>query len=255
MDIQVTHLPISQGQLRYAFARSAECRMAHEKSQDSLSIVYGKDFLCFALCDGVSMSFMGDLASTFLCQQLTQWLPEYIFFQNKRNDLKAGLELFLTGLVVPATAIVNDHALPNELSPIFRSVLEEKRALGSESMYICGLFDYQRDCIHLAWMGDSRLRLWPPSYFHSNPAFINSFQTHERWSSHRGPVGQVHTWQPMLSSFNRLAVYSDGLAILDNKMNAPYEDAALNEIIHSVGETPTSDDISFLEFQVSSSSL
>jgi hypothetical protein len=55
----------------------------------------------------------------------------------------------------------------------------------------------------------------------------------------------------MLSSVERLAVYSDGLAVLDGKMNTPLEDAHLNKIIQTVGESPTSDDISFFEIQLS----
>jgi len=39
--------------------------------------------------------------------------------------------------------------------------------------------------------------------------------------------------------------------VLDGKMNTPLEDAHLNTIIQTVGESPTSDDISFFEIQIS----
>lgn len=250
-EVEVTRLPMSRGYLRYAFARATETQAANENSQDSLCIVKGGDLLCFALCDGVSMSFMGDISSHFLCQQLTQWLVDFNSSQKEHGDMEPALESFLAELIVPATTLVNEYKLPDEMTPILKSVLEEKRALGSESMFICGLFDARKDSLHLVWMGDSRLYIWPPSYHHTRASFKDSFQTHDRWSSCRGPIGKIHTMRLMLSSVERLAVYSDGLAVLDGKMNTPLEDAHLNKIIQTVGESPTSDDISFFEIQLS----
>lgn len=251
-ETPVTHLDLPQCQIRYAYARSAESRLSDENGQDGLTFSIGENYLCFALCDGVSMSFLGDLASRFLCQALVDWLPT-LPEKSSQPDLEGSFTHFLAGLTGPATALVDREVLPAGLSPLLVSVLEEKRRLGSESMFICGLLNFQKDCLTLAWMGDSRLEIWPERYEFSRNSYRQAFQTHERWSSRKGVIGQVHLRQSPLSSIQRLDVFSDGLAVLDRKMSTPYSDEQLNEIMRSTGETPTSDDLSLFEVQLTSS--
>lgn len=59
---------------RYAYTPSAESQSNGEKGQDALILQEdGKRFI-FAVCDGVSQSFFGDLAASFLASHIVQQL-------------------------------------------------------------------------------------------------------------------------------------------------------------------------------------
>ena len=51
---------------RYAYNRSADSQAHHDKGQDYLTFHENGKRLVFALCDGVSQSFYGDLAAYLL---------------------------------------------------------------------------------------------------------------------------------------------------------------------------------------------
>ncbi|MEA4907326.1 MAG: protein phosphatase 2C domain-containing protein [Anaerolineaceae bacterium] len=249
-ETAITHIALPQGRLRYAYARSRECQAGGDPGQDALAIQVDAERVVFALCDGVSLSFMGDWAARFLSQQLVNWLIGLVDGRKGAlgiQEIQAALALRLSALTALATRQIKAHPLPDDLSPMLRSVLEEKRGMGSESMFICGWLDFVSRGMLLAWMGDSRLRLWQRSEECTEQAFGDAFQTRERWSTQKGALGQPHVWMGNLEATTRLAAYSDGLAILDGKMDGPYADSTLDELIQSVGEMPNSDDISYFE--------
>lgn len=233
--------------LRYASARSGESRSMEETGQDALCFAVDERFISFALCDGVGMSFMGNLAARCLSQKMVEWLVGQQLNLGHNPDLQAECTQFLQRLTEPGSRIVANHRLPDGLPQLILSVLEEKRKNGSESMFVSGVLDLQEKIVSLLWMGDSRLRIWQEKTDQTGAILGSTFQTQERWSTLKGPVGQVHTWQGSLDGISRVAAYSDGLAILDGKMNGPYADKTLNEIFTAVGSMPNSDDISFFE--------
>jgi len=217
---------------RYAYARSADSRTANDPGQDYLTLREDGRRLAFVLCDGVSQSFYGDLAAQFLGDALVEWL----WNRNPPNPEAFREELadFLDALVETATARVAAYSLPDSLPPMVRQVLEEKRALGSETTFVAGLLDTDAGVLLLAWMGDSRLRLWGKEG-ELTDRLGDTFHTQERWSTRRGRIGELHTtWMP-LSGLRYLMVYSDGLARLDRLMARHFRDRSIQSIIEDTG--------------------
>jgi len=255
---QETPVQVVRGRVfayRFAYARAAETRVAGDVGQDYLAVREGERTFVFALCDGVSQSFYGDLAARYLGDALVAWLSDSLPPTMEPETIRAALTTYLHDLTGPATEQVRHHPLPSDIPQMLRDVLEEKRALGSESTFVCGRIDlpggdFPAGRIVLAWMGDSRLRLWGSG--DESPADLGGvFETAQRWSSRRGPVGgDPHVFvAPLVQAgrrFNRLMAYSDGLAALDARDKAP-SNRALQDLITRAGETATSDDISFLE--------
>jgi hypothetical protein len=138
---------------------------------------------------------------------------------------------------------------------MLREVLQEKRALGSESTFVCGRIDlpggdFPAGRVVLAWMGDSRLQLWTGDDAHVTDVG-GVFETAQRWSTRRGPVsGDVNVFVDPLKQhgqrINRLMAYSDGLTALDSWDRDP-SNHAVQDLIAQAGEAATSDDVSFLE--------
>lgn len=240
--------------LRYAYARAAETRAENETGQDFLAFRADEDTLVFALCDGVSQSFFGDLAARFLGESLIDWLWKNDFRCTDAEVMAQNMESFLHSLTEAATKQVQVLPLPEDMPAMFRDVLEEKRALGSESTFICGRIDFQKENqpgqIYLGWMGDSRLRVW------TNDDELTIFQsseflTRERWSTRQGPVNGVpHVFCDSLDkedqTITRFMLYSDGFALLDEyDLSLPTQN--IQDLIVKSWSLPESDDISFLE--------
>lgn len=229
---------------RYAYARSADSRASGDPGQDYLTLREDGVRLAFALCDGVSQSFYGDLAARLLGDALVDWLWEGHFTDS--GAFREGLAAFLDGLVETASAQVAAHPLPEGLPEMLRQVLEEKRALGSETTFVAGLLDTDAGVLHLAWMGDSRIRLWGPEG-EFTAQLGDTFHTQERWSTRRGRIGELHVFSCPLQDLRYLVAYTDGLARLDKVMRRHFRDASIQAVIDDALLRPESDDIAFLE--------
>lgn len=248
---------------RYAYARSVDSRAAGDPGQDYLSFRADDQSFLFALCDGVSQSFYGDLAARFLGQALLEWLESGLPASLDAAAIRTALNSYLQSLGGPAGELVQRQPLPEDIPALLRDVLEQKRAHGSESTFVCGRVDlpgaqFSQGRVVLAWMGDSRARLWGPTERH--PVDLGGeFRTDERWSSRRGPVGgEPHVFaSPLEEKGRRLVVrllaYSDGLSSLDRIRHSP-SDQVLQNLIQEAGESATSDDISLLEVWLGPSS-
>jgi len=231
---------------RYVYARSADSRLHAQPGQDFLAWRENEDRLSFALCDGVSQSFFGELASRFLGTALVDWFWRIDLSGSNSQTFTESLGTFLDDLTSEASAIVAAHPLPDDMPAVVRSVMEEKRALGSESTFVAGRIDILEKQLWLAWMGDSRLRLWGPEG-EMSARLGDTFHTAERWSSRRGRVGALHTAVFPLEAIHYLAVYSDGLDLLDRFMSRHLRDASIQAYIELAGRQPTSDDVSYYE--------
>lgn len=126
---------------RYAYARAADSRSSGDPGQDYLVLRHNDRSFAFALCDGVSQSFYGNLAARLLGEALLDWLWDHATAAEDRQALERSLALMLKSLTGPATEQVQQHALPVGLADMLRSVLEDKRARGSESTFTCGRID------------------------------------------------------------------------------------------------------------------
>jgi len=235
---------------RFGFERSSDSISSDTDGQDYLAAIYDTNQISFALCDGVSQSFFGDIAAKILGDSLVDW------FWNNRNlrtmDLaviNSALSSFLDQLPFEARQQVQEFQLPEGLALMLPEVLEKKRALGSETTFVTGNIDFITGRIFLAWMGDSRLRLWKSNKELSDTLLDrDSFQTKERWSTHRGQIGKLHTIALKIDQIDRCILYSDGLAKLDKKVGEFIPGSTtLEQLIQDTHHFPTSDDISYLE--------
>jgi len=252
-ETPVTAVRRSALSYRYAYARAAETREAGDTGQDYLTIIDGETSLIFALCDGVSQSFFGDLAARFLGDSLAQWLREDVDDIASADKLQQNLTAYLASLTTDATRAVETLALPENIPAIFRDVLEEKRAIGSQSTFVCGRIDlpdarFASGRLLLAWLGDSKLRLWRDDGVEVELG--DTFRTEERWSTSRGVLGSVHVLASRLQrdgvAIERLMAYSDGLLALDRESSVE-ADGAIRSLIEAAGRSLKSDDVSYLE--------
>lgn len=235
---------------RVAYSRSTDSRNTNELGQDYLTFVTDGKRFSFALCDGVGQSFYGELAARILGDKLLKWAWN-LNFELHDDQIQENLRRDLDALTNEASQMVRGYSIPEHVASMLRNVLDKKRIIGSEAMFICGSIDFRNDAAGFAWMGDSRLRLWKGEKELLAP-FTGLFKTSERWSSVKGPIGELHLTSVRLSDFDHLTVYSDGFSYLDtafqpSKIERPFSNHAINEFIADAAFQPSSDDISFLE--------
>lgn len=236
--------------LQVAYARSADSRASDDPGQDYLTVRQDGVRFAFALCDGVSQSFVGDLAARVLGEAMLQWLWQLDASTIQAQAAQEACQQHLSALVSEVAQQVAKYPLPTNLPPMLREVLERKRELGSESTLAAGLLDVAADKLLLVWLGDSRIRLWDQQG-ECTTNLGTTFLTQERWSTHRGPIGRVHVFIASLNNIKRVVAYSDGLAIMDRGLNDSLTMRSLDATIAEAGDAPTSDDISFLEVRFS----
>jgi hypothetical protein len=165
--------------------------------------------------------------------------------------LQKELDGYLRSLTGPASDAVLAHPLPPGVGGLFREVLEEKRNRGSETTFVCGRVDlpggtFRQGRLVLAWMGDSRLRLWSGSK-EKTSVLGGDFRTSERWSTLRGPVGgDPHVVCGALQGIDRLLAYTDGIGELDGCASVP-DDRELQSLIEAASSKASSDDMALLD--------
>src|SRR5690242_11324291 len=186
----LTRVPADRGvEMRILLDRSFESARANEPTQDYLAVRGDQRRLTFAVTDGVGSSFLGDVAAQILAAHLTDWLAR------ASDPFDAALEVFLRELSREVVDRVASWPLPESVSGLVRSALDQQRAYGSEAMFACGSVDLVggRDAsVTVAWLGDTRVRIIMRDGRH----ITHSGQTTDRWSSRLGPRGRVHshTW-------------------------------------------------------------
>jgi hypothetical protein len=240
----VARVRLAPGLLRYAYDLARDSRESHEPGQDYLVFRYGDGRLAFAVCDGVGGSFLGHLAAQFLGDHLVAWLWDSAAPRSDA-ELQDGLSRFLEGLVAEARQWIGSYPLPKTLSPLLRTVLEGKRSYGSETMFVCGRLEWpsaqSTGLVAIAALGDAELQLW-----NSSGALTLQGKTQERWSTHRGPRGQLRTVIESAGKIRRLLAYSDGLrSIAGELLQLP--DNLLDQEIARLQQSPQSDDISLID--------
>lgn len=244
---------------RLAYARAAETQAADSVGQDYLATYESEGTFVFALCDGVSQSFYGELAAKYLGDALVDWLRKLPDPIRDAEHFRERLHARLSSLTSVGTDEVQQLAVPPDLPSMLREVLEEKRSLGSETMFVCGRIDLPsvslpQGRVMLAWMGDARLRVWRGADEQQLPG---EFRTAQRWSTRRGPIaGKPHVYFAPLSpagkAITQLMAYSDGLMALD-AWDSPPSNADLEDLISQAQASPASDDLSFLALQIAGS--
>lgn len=241
---------------RYAYIRAQDSREADDPGQDFVTFCQEGERFAFALCDGVSQSFYGEIASRFLGDELLKWLWRDAPHSMDTRTFANALTTQLGTLTEKAMEMVRTQPLPESTLPMLRDVLEQKRDKGSESTFACGLInlpgeEFPHGRVALMWLGDSRLRLWDTSG-ELTPELGDTFHTRERWSTHKGMMAdRPHAIVLPVNEFDkhkltRVMVYSDGAPEL-NSWKQPPTDKELNGIMRRANGSPVSDDIAFLE--------
>ncbi|MCM3538976.1 hypothetical protein [Priestia endophytica] len=230
-------------QLCYGFYRARETMENGEKSQDYLVFQEENGTLAFALCDGVSLSFYGDAAAKFLGDKLVAWLmkQDEILFE----EGKALFHAYLETLTEEATKHIEAVPVNSHLPELVKSVLEEKRNNGSEAMFVCGRIDALSNGLYRLFLssgGDIRVRFFSDN---GEEVYQSKLETGVRWSTKRGLIGEkANIVIEKSCAFHKLLLYSDGLALLDEKEIGSDE---IKEAISQSLATPESDDVSLLE--------
>jgi hypothetical protein len=241
--------------LKYAYARAAETQEYNDVGQDYLQVVHESRVICFAVCDGVSQSYCGDVASKYLGSSLVEWLraaSETLL----RDEwlLRKSFQRYLGDLTFGGKELVDGHELPVHVSGLMREVLLEKKNFGSESTYVCGRIDLPSDeqvqgRLTLLWQGDTRMRLWSGGREHTE-VFGSAFNTADRWSTNRGSLGMgPHSYTGDLAlkhSDTKLIVYTDGLKRLDN-IHQLLQHQQIEQLMQESLASNTSDDIAYVE--------
>lgn len=250
--------PVSDGPsfspfpFRYGHDRSADSIKGNQPGQDSLSVKWSKKRMAVTQCDGVSQSFFGDLAAEHLCKNLSEFLltfPTDQDIEQMQHQLLEYLNQLSAGFKETVDSFSLDH-----IEPVFlRNVLEKKRDLGSEAVFSSLLLDKSRYLALLIWAGDSRIRIWKNQNEVTSDYFSKQdFLTEERWSSHKGIIGNLHLKILSPDEFDQLVLYSDGLAIADNISSLfLLDNIKIENLINQSKALAGSDDITF--FQMTSS--
>lgn len=238
---------------RYGYSRAQESKQLGDKGQDYLSLYCASDKLVFTVCDGVSQSFFGDIAARYLGDILMEWFKS-ILDGSTLESMGTALSKTLQEATAQAGDLVDLHKLPADIPQMFRSVLEEKRRLGSETTFIVGRVDlpgagFPDGRVALAWMGDSRLRIWDDNR-EISANLGGEFATMQRWSTRRGPVGgAVHVYEGTVAgpqAVRRILAYTDGLSNIDG-ITELLSSGQLQASIDATADMPTSDDVAVIE--------
>jgi hypothetical protein len=241
---------------RYSYVRSQESVRENESGQDYLTYSDQGDSFLFALCDGVSQSFFGELAAQLLGNDLLTWLRE-LGGSVTEEDLHVSLTDRLSDLTGQASQIIQNHPIGMNTPAMIAEVLEEKRSMGSESMFLCGRIDWPREEIPegrmlLSWMGDGRIRIWKKERELTSD-LGEILNTNQRWSSRGGVVGDPpkiflspirdNTQIPI---YTRIQVYTDGFELMDG-IDSRMNDEKLIDLIQEIQQLPESDDLSMID--------
>lgn len=247
----VTPIVFRDHAFRFAFDRSADSQQSNSKGQDYLTISHGKDYLVFVQADGVSQSFFGEIASSFLGDTLLKFLIDHgKGILNGKLPFHETIENELQEMAFIATSHVDNYKLSPDLPGMLINVLEHKRKMGSQTTFTAGIIGLSNRKMALVWMGDQRLRLWKGLQEITQESLgEETFQTSERWSTSTGLVGRLHSKIVDDPGITRLISYTDGLDILDHAIQLnPVSNENLQNLIQSTSSKPQSDDVCYFEF-------
>ncbi|EJQ51594.1 hypothetical protein IEQ_01838 [Bacillus cereus BAG6X1-2] len=230
---------------QYSYVRAKETQDLNESGQDFLVFQDNGTNFIFVLCDGVGMSFHGEIAAKFLGMKL---LNLFETFLETEQDISILLNEELEKWKEEASEEIRAFQLPEETPWLLRDVLEEKRKQGSEAMFIGGKIELipNQDKVQVTMVthGDSFVQLFQEKKDRLN---VMKFERNigKRWSTQRGIIGgELEVFSKTLSKeeVNRIVIHSDGLMSL---MQYNFEEV-LTEIERAQC-SPTSDDISYLD--------
>ncbi len=241
--------------LTYVYARSRDTRNANAPGQDFIAYRWEVGRIAFALCDGVSQSFYGEIAAHYLGLRLIDLLWEFRSDATDSAPLHALLTESLNGAwVAEADALVHGKHITTTLPPMQRTALERKREQGSETMFVAGVVDLEARVLWLAAMGDMRAWLWDAN---GEALAIDGAQweTRKRWSSRVGMKnGEPFAVRRALDGIAHITVHSDGVGSYAPRLSEMSQDL-LNSITAEQAKAPASDDICVFDIDLATQPL
>ncbi|HEX6869672.1 MAG TPA: protein phosphatase 2C domain-containing protein, partial [Micromonosporaceae bacterium] len=239
----LTRIPAQPAEVRLRLDRSRESAQAGEPSQDYLAVRCDSRWLSFAVTDGVGSSFLGDVAAQILAAHLSDWLVSAA--AARTSPLHLALDSYLHGLSRAVAEQVATWPLPDTLSGIVRSALDQQRAYGSEAMFACGVVDLAGGAdatVTVAWLGDTHVRV----FLRDGEQIHHSGQTSDRWSSRLGPRGSVGSQTWPLAQVARVIVCTDGL-LPELEATVALPDAELGARLDALAVRPRNDDLALVD--------
>lgn len=242
--------------LRYAHSPSAICREKHERSQDYTVWRAEQHRVAFAVCDGVSNSFFGGIASQAIGEALIERLWKLAEDQKSSDreppELAQALSDFLNSRTARTTSYLNAKDLSGADSEFAREGAEVKRERsGSQSNFVCGVIDIPggalpKGRVLLFWLGDARLQAWKDNDNRSTSLLNAKWDNHEAWSSKFGVTGPVHAYCGTLEDVNCIIAHTDGVNDISAQLSPSLSEKDLAAALDTLGE----DDVSFFEVQL-----
>ena len=245
--------------LRYASVRSSDSKESGQNGQDFVAFHIDEKHVTFCVCDGVSQSFYGELASRHLGSNLLEWLKGRMPYTLEAKPLADALTEYLDDLSRIASHEIKRQEIPKNVSWLLAEVLEEKRSRGSETTFACGIVEmpnqwFPRGRVVLAWIGDCRVRVGQGSGW--GIAVAEDPDCNKgKWNTKRGIVaGGLRVWTSEAvkddgCAVRRVLSYTDGLALLDKVEDIP-SDERLSRLILEAVDSEYSDDCSLLEIEI-----
>ena len=232
---------------------SRDAQQVGARSQDAIGLYNKNQTYIAVVSDGVSQSFFGDFAAWVLTEHLLSALSRF-----KPSDSFSDTQLWIQWGLNLSKRINERYStlkLPAELSPMMRRVLQEKRRLGSETMFAAIRLDlptstYPQGRLVLLYAGNVRLRLWG----RNAGVFEASLDETRRWSTRWGFIRPPQLAEfPLRDEYGRwlwdgVVIYTDGIPSLD-KNKPPWSFDMAYESARSDWASPSSDDQSYVELR------
>ncbi|WP_455387523.1 hypothetical protein [Petrachloros mirabilis] len=245
--------------IRYLSARSEEAKTTGDTSQDYVVFQDDGERLVFAVCDGVSQSYFGNIAAQFLGDHLVDWLWRDFPWNSRGLDNAMLVDLLVTDLnkqTQEADALVQQQAIPADLPLMMQHALERKREYGSETVFACGSIELPgprnpHGSVFLAWMGNTELQALTTREDDAVRNLIKAtWDDRIRWSTKRGVVGgRPEIYSASAEGIGRIVAYTDGINSFAGKISNA-TDAELAQEVERLGAQPKSDDIAWLEIDL-----
>lgn len=194
-------------ELIYTFSRSAERQTRDYPGADYLSFSYNDSQLFFSICDGVGGSFAGYVAAKFIGDQLIKWCQHKKQAFENVNSLEEQLNKALQFWTKDGTNLVDSTPLLLNGDDTSRDFMERRRKKGSQTMFLLGVLDIEKNQAFFAGLGDIRMLVKYNNK--SEPDFVVG-QTKNRWSTLDGQIGSLWSKFYKLSEINCFTMYTDG---------------------------------------------
>jgi Protein phosphatase 2C len=246
-------------QLRLCSVRCTEAHEADLPCQDYALITSYQDSssLTFCVSDGVGGSYRGDFSAYYLANKLVHWLQALPGLSGEPRHFTRKLEAQLRLWARKGHEDLQHKALPTNIPPLLREVLEEHRTLnGSETVFFAGRIDYKDvppqkkvGQALFCWMGNVSAHIFIAPGKHmqlSNGADETSDRN--RWSTRYGPRGMLTGLTMPFHMVDRLIVHTDGLDHISAEL-AHLDDETLLARMQELLQLPTNDDMTMLDLQ------